>query len=286
MALFSDILLTADFDRTLTDTHTKIPQRNVEAIRYFIENGGVFTVNTGRSVPMSRIYQDIVPVNAPLLLYNGSAWYDVEKRELCHYYPIDLDPVQVIYDVQSRFPGLNVEIQGEKKHYLYQKRPMWEEYCVHNGCEWDYAEPDKTGPFIKFAIYGDFVSQNTSDMYENTKREAELFRQADEYLRSAYGDKVDLFYACPRILDVHAKGVSKLRTARDLQAHLGRKILVCVGDAENDLSMLEGADYSFCPSDGIVADRFPNVCPCAEGSVAEVIYEKIPEILKIGLDKK
>ena len=45
--------------------------------------------------------------------------------------------------------------------------------------------------------------------------------------------------------------------------------------------MLEGADYAFCPSDGIVAERFPNVCPCDEGAVADVIYEKIPEILKM-----
>ena len=60
----------------------------------------------------------------------------------------------------------------------------------------------------------------------------------------------------------------------------GKKILVCVGDADNDLTMLEGADYAFCPSDGIVADRFPNVCPCDDGAVADVIYEKIPEILK------
>ena len=74
--------------------------------------------------------------------------------------------------------------------------------------------------------------------------------------------------------------MSKLTSARQLQAELGKKILICVGDAENDLTMLEGADYAFCPSDGSVADRFPNVCPCAEGAVADVIYNKIPEILE------
>ena len=52
MALFSDVLLTVDYDRTLTAPDSSIPQRNIEAIRYFMENGGVFTVNTGRSVPM------------------------------------------------------------------------------------------------------------------------------------------------------------------------------------------------------------------------------------------
>ena len=62
---------------------------------------------------------------------------------------------------------------------------------------------------------------------------------------------------------------------------LGKKILVCVGDAENDLCMLEGADYAFCPSDGIVAERFSNVCTCGEGAVADVIYKEIPKILGI-----
>ena len=52
MALFSDILLTADFDRTLTAPDSTVPQRNIEAIRYFIDNGGAFTVNTGRSSPL------------------------------------------------------------------------------------------------------------------------------------------------------------------------------------------------------------------------------------------
>ena len=51
--MFSDVLLTVDFDRTLTNPDAVIPQRNLDAIRYFVENGGAFTVNTGRSVPMA-----------------------------------------------------------------------------------------------------------------------------------------------------------------------------------------------------------------------------------------
>ena len=50
---FSDILLTVDYDRTLTAPDSTIPERNLEAIRFFIDNGGIFTVNTGRSVPMT-----------------------------------------------------------------------------------------------------------------------------------------------------------------------------------------------------------------------------------------
>ena len=280
MALFSDILLTVDFDRTLTNCAGQIPRRNIEAIRFFMENGGTFTVNSGRSVPMTRIFRDEVPVNAPLLLYTGSAWYDVKNRELCNSSIIDLDPVTVIYDVQSRFPELNVEIQGVEAHYLFKKNQMWEDYCTNNQAKWAYTTPDQTGPFVKFAVYGDFVSNCTSSMYEITPREAELFRQVSAYIEEQYGDKVDMFRACPRILDIHAKGVSKLNSARRLQQELGKKLLICVGDAENDLTMLEGADYAFCPKDGLVADRFDNVCPCDDGAVADVIYEKIPLIVQ------
>ena len=73
---FSDILLTVDYDRTLTAPDSSIPERNLEAIRYFMEHGGAFTVNTGRSVPMAKSFIGKVPVNVPLLLYNGSGAFD------------------------------------------------------------------------------------------------------------------------------------------------------------------------------------------------------------------
>ena len=49
---------------------------------------------------------------------------------------------------------------------------------------------------------------------------------------------------------------------------------------QNDISMLDMADFSFCPAGSAVADRYPNVCSCNEGAVADVIYKKIPAILE------
>ena len=48
--MFSDVLLTVDFDRTMTGPDSKIPQRNLESVDFFMKNGGTFTINTGRSV--------------------------------------------------------------------------------------------------------------------------------------------------------------------------------------------------------------------------------------------
>ena len=281
MGMFSDILLTVDFDRTLTATDSTIPPRNLEAIRYFMENGGAFTVNTGRGLPMAKVFRDRVPVNAPLLLYNGSGAYDVRKNELQLCHPIPLDPREVVEHLQNRFPDMIVEIQGVEAHYIFQSNKMWENFCDHNGCAWDYKTPEEIpGPFLKFCLYGPLRDNTVASLYEGTPEEITLFDETQKYIEETYGHAVDVFRACARIIDVHAKGVSKLRAARDLQQQLGRKILICVGDAHNDVPMLAGADYAFCPADGVVADQFPNVCPCGEGAVADVIYEKIPVILQ------
>lgn len=277
MEKFSDILLTVDFDRTLTAPDSTIPQRNIEAIEYFMKNGGTFTVNTGRSIPMSaENLIPYVPVNAPLLLYNGSAAYDPVTKTLTRYDPIDIDPAVIIPDLKEKFPELNLEIQGLDAHYLTERNPGFERYSEHNRCRWGYTTPENVPqPFIKFSLYGEFRKPTVADMYNATEEDIALFDRAIGYVEKTYGDKLEILRACARIVDLHAKGVSKLRTARLLQKELGKKILVCVGDAENDIAMLDGADHAFCPADGIVADRYPKVCNCADGAIADVIYEKL-----------
>ena len=282
MGIFSDVLLTVDFDRTLTGPDSVIPRRNLEAIRYFIENGGAFTVNTGRSLPMTRVFRDIVPVSAPLLLYNGSAAYDLEKQEVLNPARIPLDQAETIRRAMKLFPDMTVEIQGLDAHYIFEENPAWDAFSEGNHCTWAHAKPeDDLGPFIKFALYGRLGSASVAALYEYTPEEIRRFDEVEQQLREEFGEYCEVFRAAPKIIDVHAKGVSKANAARTLQKKLGRSILVCVGDGENDVSMLDDADFAFCPGDAIVAKRYPNVCRCADGAVADVIYEKIPEILKI-----
>lgn len=281
MGIYSDVLLTVDYDRTLTAPNSTVPKRNIEAIQYFMANGGSFTVNTGRSVPMVvDTLAKVVPVNAPLLLYNGSAAYDVRTGRLTRYAPLELDSAAFCRDLQENFPQLSVEVQGVDAHYLFCKNPAWESYCDNCHCAWDYTAPDTIPqPLIKVSLYGEFRKNTVADMYNATPAEMELFARATAYVKSKYGEKLEVFRPCARILDMHAKGVSKLNAAKTLQKELGKRMLVCVGDAENDVAMLDGADHAYCPSDGIVAGRYENVCPCGNGAIADVIYEKIPNIL-------
>ena len=279
MLQFSDVLLTVDYDRTLTGPDSKVPQRNAEAIEWFIAQGGAFTVNTGRSWNLGKRLLDQVNINAPLLLFNGAAAY--ENRQILYYHDIDVPMWDMVMAVADAFPEMNVEIQGLQDHYLI--RPRQDFIQLYESMKWHWSEAvpgQDLGPFVKFAIYGQVHHPALSDMFQSTEEEDARFRQLDRFIRERWGDKVDPCYAAPRILDIQPKGINKGVAARRLQDYLGKKVLVCVGDAENDLPMLDAADYAFCPADGVVADRYENVCKCADGAVADVIYKKIPEILQ------
>ena len=217
-------------------------------------------------------------MNAPFLCYNGGL--TVQNGEILSQYPIDLPMEQTLQAVCAAFPDLNVDLHGVDAHVGFQPVGCWETYYAARKCNYYLAQEGKDyGPFMKFNVYGRLQDDTFYQVFSGTAEEIARVDEAEQWLRDTYGDKLTIFRAGARVLNIHAPGVSKLKAARDLQARVERKILVCAGDAENDLPMLEGADYAFCPSDGSVADRFPNVCPCDEGAVADVIYEKLPEIL-------
>ncbi len=135
MALFDDILLTVDFDLTMTAPDNTIPKRNLEAIDFFMENGGTFTINTGRSGGTFWKYLDALRVNAPFLLYNGSAIY--ENGKLSQIKLLDLPVWETISEVAAEFPDMNLEIQGVDVHYLVNQREEMVE--LYEAMQWRHT---------------------------------------------------------------------------------------------------------------------------------------------------
>lgn len=62
------VLLISDLDGTLLDSRKQIPLRAMDAIRRFVDAGGLFTIATGRTEETCRLATDLLPINAPVIL--------------------------------------------------------------------------------------------------------------------------------------------------------------------------------------------------------------------------
>ena len=135
------------------------------------------------------------------------------------------------------------------------------------------------GPFLKMSVFAPMGSLGVRNLFQHNPELTALCDNCEAALRQEFGDSLCVLRASPRIIDLQTGGYHKGTAARELKAMLGRKTLVCIGDERNDIAMLDMADYPFCPGDSRLADRYPAVGSCGDGAVADVIYEKIPEIL-------
>ena len=274
MDRFDDILLVSDFDRTLTAPDTTIPAENLEAIRRFMDRGGRFTVGTGRSVPMFRPYQARIPTNAPLILYNGAAAYDYASGTLSGTVWMPTGRELPEYLVQN-FPDLWLEIQGVNAHYLVGENPAREAFYRAQGvaCR-TVTLDDAPTRYHKLALFGDFHGSAVGQFFSGTAEvDAHFQACCAQIMRDWPQLRADR--AAMKIIDLQDRRAGKGPAARALAQRLGRKTLVCVGDAMNDASMLLEADLAFAPADCADEVKALGCCrpvrPCADGSIAGVV---------------
>ena len=267
---FSELLLVSDFDRTLTDRNSRIPQANLDAIADFEAKGGLFTLATGRSIPMFEAQAALVPSNAPLILYNGAAVYD--GRTLSQRVLLPDGPGLLRYLVEN-FPDLRVEVQGEQYHHLLGEDAMRDQFYRSNrapSIHFTLREPPAN--IMKIAVYGTFYDDTVRQFFSGSTEELARLDEARARISRDWPDVV-VDRSAPRIIDIQHRSVSKGAAARALASRLGRR-LVCVGDASNDLSMLREGDLSFVPADceeAVAKLGFTQVCPCDEGAIAGVV---------------
>lgn len=274
MAKFSNYLLVSDFDRTLTDRQGRIPQANLDAITYFMEQGGAFTIGTGRSLPMSRYRFAGIPMNAPLLVFNGAACFDLQTKELLFCHPMPDDCMELMQYYERTLPHLRLEVHCLDKHYLFHSTPSRDAYLQRQHADFVHATWDIIpDPKIKFALYSmrEDVFSCTAD-----SEEGRFFLALQDEINQRGGGRYTAINSLPGMVEIQAASTSKGIAARELARRLDRPVLVCAGDATNDISMLDEADLSFLAADGderMFGRGYRLAAPCGDGTIADVIRQ-------------
>ena len=252
MCKFDGVLLATDFDGTLY-YDGKISDENLRAIKYFTDNGGKFTVCSGRYYEFLKKFSSMFDINTYTISYNGAYIIDAKNNEVLH--------------------------SGFCDGYLFDII----DYLLENGLPYQYISfytNDLTEP-VSYSVE-DYKNSKYDLMKKNIYK---ILLRSDSPENSLIGvSKINEFdlkdYIAVRSWDIsleimkreNAKGAAIRRVADKL----GSRLVVAVGDYENDIEMIKAADVGYavenaCDALKAVADRI--TCHANNSAIAKVIEE-------------
>ena len=261
MGKFDGVLLVSDFDDTLYDLNMRVPEANLRALERFVARGGRFTVATGRAHTTFAPYVHLAPINAPVILSNGSALYDFKAdRMLCQTQlhegaPRDLERLC------AYIPELGFEAYHGEDIYVYN--PNW----VTDG------HMKKVGGAYTVCPISAMPTPWTKVIVQ---QEHEPLLRARAWLEEHCPGRYEAIFSNHYYLELTRRGSNKggmvARLAQLL--HIRPENIYCVGDNQNDIPMLARSAIPFAPANCAqeVKDWGARIlCHCDEGVIGDIV---------------
>ena len=257
MKKFDGYLFCSDWDGTLS-YNGEISRENIEAIKYFQENGGLFTISTGRHYLYMRDFYDLVKPNTALISLCGTLIYDEEQSRIIREGYVSEPKMPIVDKVMERADLI-------KSIVVY-----------YDGCT--------DGEFLSIT---DFIEQREKIAHSKeykivfvTSTESEILELID-YMRGTELNGNFLVRGWPTGLEIYSRDSAKGSAVRFLKEKTGAHTLICAGDYENDIDMLEAADIGYAVANAVegakaVADRI--TVDFRENAIAKIISELDAEI--------
>ena len=268
MGIFSGCLLACDIDGTLM-ANGKISPRNVEKIEYFMNEGGYFSLSTGRTVGAVGPVLSIIKRVSPSVVANGCMIYDYENKKVLDELFLPENEYYIAKKVLDM--GLNVGIEAHSGDKILTLRET-QETRDHQEYEWisgvNVSFEDASRYRWNKVVYLFDNEKDLAAVKELISRESVISRFSDT--SAVIGGRKRKYY------EQFPAGVSKAseldKLAKMLKIEKGR--LFAMGDYYNDLEMIKTADISAVPSetpDDIKAYADFIAGRCEDGAVADFI---------------
>lgn len=119
MGKFDGYLICSDCDWTLTDYEKRVSVQNAEAIQYFQENGGLFTVATGRPPHYINHFADSFRPNTFVIAANGTVLYDLVEDKEVYSAPLKRDVTPLLTYIHEHIPGISEVSATNSVDYLF-----------------------------------------------------------------------------------------------------------------------------------------------------------------------
>lgn len=258
---FSGVMIASDFDGTVYSSTKGMLQRNIEAAHYFIAEGGTFSIATGRTHTTFAPFHHCLPNNGHTILSNGASVYDFKKDDAVSTTNLPVTIAEDLALLCQQMPQLAFEAYHDSDIYAYHPNKITDRHMTIVGSSYIQREiEDMPTPWLKVLI----------------QEERDVLKEARTRLQKIRPNSYETIFSNPRYLEVTAAGINKGSAVLALAKDYGilPQHIYCVGDNENDLSMLALSAIPFAPSSSakIVLETNPTlVCPCEEGVLGDIV---------------
>lgn len=255
------VLLASDIDGTLLTKDYHIPLRNILAIRRFQQEGGFFTVATGRSIESGRETLLQVKPNAPCIVLNGGMLCVFETKHTIWSRPLPVNAERFIWTVYHRFPTTAIELFTKSEIYLLQENKFSVSHLKRSQIQ---GIPIRNG-ILPRQIYKILLMDET-----------EAIQKICCYLQEECPGFLRFFASSAHYLEIVPMDVNKGSALQKLSKLSGVRpeCTFAIGDYENDLELIQSASLSAAPAnaiDEIKAAANLTVSDCSNGAVADFI---------------
>lgn len=282
MGKFDGKLFVSDYDNTFQFTEgalrnggisPPVSPRNLEAVRYWMGEGGRFAIATGRALAAFRRQAEAIPMNAPAIVGNGGGIYDLAAQRYLVKRFLPDTVLERLAAATAAFPGISLE--------MYHEDPLVQ---VFSPTEWNRKHALLTGLGFQEVERLDRESVSLPLSKALFAAERDELEALLSYLRQqGWAEDYELIFSSDHLLELTAKGADKGKMALWLKDYLGCEKLFCAGDQANDLPMLRSADRAFVPANAApeaLRSGATAVCHCLDGAIADAV-----EILERELTK-
>ncbi len=241
MKIFDGCLLACDVDGTLLYNGV-IPQKNLDSIKFFVENGGRFCLATGRSVGALTTVIEKIPEISVSVLSNGCMIYDYKEQKVLYEKCLDKGDYNSILAVKEKNPEIGIELHSGLEVLVLTRTKETDEH--------EFYEDLRTEFITKEDIY-DF-DYNKALYASNVEGDIPKIRKTLESVDSHslfVNTSVNIGGRTRYYVEQIPKGVTKATGVKRLAEMLKIKDgnLFAVGDYYNDIEMLKIADVSAAP---------------------------------------
>ncbi len=197
MKKFANKLLLSDMDGTLLNSQGIVSKENQEAVKYFIENGGLFGIATGRSQLNSVLFLDEIKVNVPCILYNGCAVYDYSTNKFIALYELSKERLKVFLEYcLKKFTTVAIQVYCPEMCYFISPESQVDPYIIsiHQPCKFCQIEDIVDHPWIKILLCGkseDLKELNTNMIHYDLEKELSWVFSSEIYLEYQH-DRLNL----------------------------------------------------------------------------------------------